>query len=67
MSEVERLQREADAATSEAAVGRGIAEKLVAIAIEKQWRVGDDGDRLIGPLCREAFIRRLAELLEVEL
>ena len=54
-----------DDLTSEAAVGRKIAEELVAMATENQWRVGDD--RLIGQLCREAFIRRLAELLDVAL
>jgi hypothetical protein len=49
---------------SEFAYGTTIADQLFCDLYENEMRVGEH--RLIGILCREGFVARLAELLEVE-
>lgn len=49
---------------SEFAYGTMIADQLFCDLYENEMRIGEH--RLIGILCREGFVARLAELLEVE-
>lgn len=50
---------------SEFVYGSMLADKLFADLQQRQMEVGD-GQKLIGGLCREGFVSRLAELLDVE-